>query len=222
MNIVKLNTKGITHLVVLAVAVAVVIGGIGVAVFKASHHSTNLSNAATHHSSSQQSKLNSDASHASAITPAATPSASSVKPTTTTKSPAKTTGSSGSSSSSTTQTQTTPPPPPPTPVVTCLTTAISNLDNGASVNITSSAVTVPGPVGDATARPIVFSCNGQSYFAYHQGSAANFNTPAATTANTMAYPAASGSYTLTQAHLDKAGNLVDEDENGSQVGYSTY
>jgi hypothetical protein len=116
------------------------------------------------------------------------------------------------------------PAPNPTPVATPLSTLISlitNLDKGSQANITASAVTVPGPVNDATARPLVFTLSGQVYFAYRQGTAPDFSTSADETANTMAIVKVSGSIpSLVQAHLNKAGTLVDPNSMGNLVGYS--
>jgi len=81
---------------------------------------------------------------------------------------------------------------------------------------------IPGPISDATGQPIVFTANGQTYFAYTQEQQPNFNTTPAQTASTMAIvaePAADSGVALSQAHLDKTGILVDEDE--LAVGYSS-
>lgn len=112
-----------------------------------------------------------------------------------------------------------PASPTQTPL-SALTTLVENLEKGSPVNITASNVSVPGPVSTAQARPIVFSVNNQTYFAYRQGQAPNFTTTPSVTANSMAIVVATGSPSLVQAHLDKAGNLVDPNISNTLVGYS--
>jgi hypothetical protein len=115
----------------------------------------------------------------------------------------------------------TPPTPSETPL-SALTAVITYLEEGQSADITASSVVIPGPIGDATGQPIVFIANNQTYFAYTQEQEPNFNTTPAQTAATMAIvvePAADSGVTLSQAHLDKTGLLVDENE--LAVGYST-
>jgi hypothetical protein len=213
MNIRKLNNRGVAHLLIIVVVVVVVITGAGILVFKDSRSHSNLDNQTSRTGTHKQAKVSSSASSTSGVAPATgspTPIVS-----TTPKATSK-----SSTSSSTSHAAAPSPTSTPVSISTCLTNVISGLDNGDSVNITSTAITVPGPISDATGRPIVFKCNGKTYFAYHQGSAANFSASASTVASTMAYPSASGSYSLTTAHLDKSGNLVDESFSGYLVGYS--
>ena len=101
-----------------------------------------------------------------------------------------------------------------------LTTLVASLQKGGQANVTAAAVTVPGPITNASARPLVFTVNGVIYFAYTQGSAPNFNHTSAAVAKTFAIvPATVKSPKLIGAHLDKLNNLVDA--NFKLAGYST-
>ena len=132
-----------------------------------------------------------------------------------------TTGSSASTPTSSSTTTTTAPTPTVTPL-SALTTIITNLNNNTAqaAQVTSTSVDVAGPIGTAHARPIVFSVNGTVYFAYTQGTKPKFSQTAAQTAGSMAITTGSLSgLSLLQAHIDKSGNLVDE--NFVAVGFST-
>ncbi|MDB5170715.1 MAG: hypothetical protein JWO35_409 [Candidatus Saccharibacteria bacterium] len=143
--------------------------------------------------------------------------------------PATSTGSNTTSRSSTATTAkpSTPvaSPSPSTPAaqtqtpLSVLTAIIANLQNGISADVTASTIAVPGPIGTAQARPIVFTANGQAYFAYTQGQKPNFNMTPSQTASTMAIVTASQNVAFVKAHLDKLNNLVDPDI--TAVGYST-
>jgi hypothetical protein len=119
------------------------------------------------------------------------------------------------------------PAPSPPPVQTqtplsVLTGIIAGLNNGQEAEITAVNVALAGPVSTGQGQPLVFTASGQTYFAYTQEQAPNFNTTAAQTASTMAIvpePAADSGVALTQAHIDKGNLLVDENEEG--VGYCT-
>lgn len=116
----------------------------------------------------------------------------------------------------------TPSPVPTQTPLSALTTVIDNLESGQSADITLNAVLIPGPITDATGQPIVFTANGQTYFAYTQEQEPNFNTTPSQTASTMAIvpePATDNDLVLSLANLDKSGILVDE--NGLAVGYSS-
>ena len=116
----------------------------------------------------------------------------------------------------------TTPTPPQTPL-SALTTVISDLESGQSVNITASSVVIPGPISDATGQPIVFVANNQTYFAYTQEQEPDFiNATPAQTASTMAIvsePESDSGIALSPAYLDKGGILVNPDQ--VAVGYST-
>ena len=107
---------------------------------------------------------------------------------------------------------------PQTPLST-LTTIITNLDNGVSTQVTASPVTIPGPIGDATGQPIVFTVSGHTYYAYRQEQEPDFSTTAAQTASTMAIVNGTKGISLTPAYIDKGGILVDPDNQA--VGFST-
>jgi hypothetical protein len=145
------------------------------------------------------------------------------KVTTTTSPPAASTSTTTPTTTTTTSTTSSSPTPQPTAQtpLSALTAIITGLDNGTGfANVTSTSVTVPGPISNAQARPIVFTVNGQTYFAYTQGQEPNFNTTPAQTANSMAVVSATVSNpSLTQGHIDKTNLLVDENEEA--VGYST-
>lgn len=227
MTITKSDNQGFAHYVLIAgLVVIVAVGGAGYGVFKAhekSNSKSSLSSSGKSYSSQSQLSSNDQAksgattvntSSSSSSTPATSSSSSSKS--TTSKTPTTSTSkgsSSGSGSSSSTTTKPTVTP------LSALTTLIAGLQSGNNINVTASSVTVAGPVGNASARPIVFTANGVSYFAYHQGSAADFTQSAATVAGTMAITQASGSPALAPAYLDKSADLVDA--SSSVVGYST-
>lgn len=116
----------------------------------------------------------------------------------------------------------TPPPVQPQTPLSVLTSVIAGLGNGQATQTTTANVAIPGPISTTQGRPIVFTANGQTYFAYTQGQKPNFNTTPAQTASTMAIvaePASDSGVTLTSAYLDKGSILVDPDQ--TAVGYST-
>jgi cytoskeletal protein RodZ len=137
------------------------------------------------------------------------------------------TASNPSPKTATTKTSTngTPVAPTPTPIaaqtpLSVLTAIIADLEKGISANVTLNSVTVPGPIGNATARPLVFTFDGQQYFAYTQGTAPNFSLTAAQTANTMAIVKATvNNPPLITAYIDKSNNLTDP--NFHLDGFST-
>jgi hypothetical protein len=128
---------------------------------------------------------------------------------------------SGSTSSSVVTT--TSPSQPQTQTQTplsVLTAIISSLETGGSVEVAAVNTEIPGPISDATGRPIVFTVGEQTYFAYSQEQGPNFTTTPADTASSMAIvPTNDSSISLTTAHLEKGSVLVDQNE--VAVGYST-
>lgn len=110
-----------------------------------------------------------------------------------------------------------------TTALKALTKDITKLDNGGTVDVTSLEVKIPGPINGASGNPIIFE-NGKGgtyYAAYTQEGEPNFHLSPEKTASTMAIVDLGSSYLtpLTEAHLDKTGILVNEDE--IPVGYST-
>lgn len=103
-----------------------------------------------------------------------------------------------------------------------LTKVIDGLEQGKPVNISVNPVELPGPIDDATARPIVFQSGGQTYFAYRQGKEPDFNKKTATdVAAEMALvkePRDDEGMGTATAVLNKEGVLVDQ--NQQAVGYS--
>lgn len=95
------------------------------------------------------------------------------------------------------------------------------MDKGESTAVTAEKVKVPGSIGEAGAQPIEFNLGNHTYMAYTQEHKPNFNTTPAKTASTMSIVELSSNHeaTITEAHLDKARILVDE--NQKAVGYST-
>jgi hypothetical protein len=234
MKTVKYNSRGFTHTIALVAVVGTVgVGAVGITVAKHSHDAGAKDNIVST-SGSLKSKKKIDASQTSATgltvasttheSPTSTPSTQVAKPAS--KSSTSTAPKSGApSSASGSPAPSASPAPAPAPStsstpMSVLTSLIADLDKGAQVNVTSASVTVAGPISDAHARPIVFTANGQKYYAYRQGSAPDFSTTPAQTANTMAIISASGNSPVVSAHLDKAGNLVDPDISGYMVGYS--
>lgn len=230
MKIKKFNAQGFTHYVALfAMLTVAIVVGVFVVVLKANHKSSTQSNLTTASGNarsksklSSNEKLQSGLSTTDSTSNSALTTPASIPPKTSTSTPAKSsTTTSQSTSNSAPAPAPTPAAPPAQTPLSVLTTLITNLDNGAQVNVTATPVTVPGPISNAQARPIVFTANGQTYFAYHQGSAANFNESASQTAGSMAIVNATvNNPSLVQAHLDKAGNLVDPNISGTLVGYS--
>jgi len=208
-NKTKLNCKGFTHIEI-AMSIFVLIGLVGIGAYVYHNENSKKSKSVVLNlKTSSVTKPNTiEKTPATVVQPGTTTSTSS----NITAQSSPPSSSSGSSAPATTPTQT---------PLSALTAIITDLDNGtASANVTASSVTVPGPISNATARPIVFSVNGQTYFAYTQEQEPIFSTSASQTANSMAIVSATvGGPTLTQAHLDKTGILVDENEEA--VGYST-
>lgn len=220
MQLSKLNARGFTHYVIpIALVTVAVIGGAFFLVLKTNHNSSSKSNLTAPSAQNKTSLGSSEKSQSELSTAASASNTSTASPTPSSKS---TTSSTNNSTSDHPTTTPAPSPPPSQTPLSVLTTLITNLDNGAQVNITASAVSVPGPISTAQARPIVFTANGQVYFAYHQGSAANFTTTPSQTANSMAIVNATvNNPSLVQAHLDKSSNLVDPNISSYLVGYST-
>jgi hypothetical protein len=104
-----------------------------------------------------------------------------------------------------------------------LTRVVDSLDNGGQTEVAAHNIQIPGPIGAAEGQPIVFKTEGQTYFAYTQEQGPNFDQKRpADVAGDMAIvkePAADARMPLEEAHLDKRGILVDENQVG--VGYST-
>ena len=129
------------------------------------------------------------------------------------------------STTATTPTSNSNPSPEQTPIATSsplgvLASLIDSIQNGTQGQVTTSSVAVAGPVSTAHARPLVFTAQGKTYYAYTQGVKPNFNQDALKLAQSMAITPLSGTKpALTYAHLDKSGNLVDS--NFALVGYST-
>jgi hypothetical protein len=99
---------------------------------------------------------------------------------------------------------------------------ISSLDKGGAAQVSAEPIDIPGPIGDAQGEPIVFKAGGHNYLAYTQEHEPNFsNAPleVARTMNIVEEPASDVDMPLTEAHLDKTGILVNEDE--AAVGFST-
>lgn len=73
--------------------------------------------------------------------------------------------------------------------------------------------------GTYLGRPIVFTLNGQTYFAYTQDTPPNFGTSPSVTAASMTIVSTSDSgVNLSPAHIDSSDNLINA--NGVEVGYS--
>lgn len=216
----KYSQAGFTTVEIsIVVAVLIIVAGVGIAV--ESHHKPTATINLAESKNTQTSKPTID-------TGSSTPKASTVSTQTTSSSSPKSSSSSTSSSKTTTSSttkQTAPTSQPSTPAPTTtpldeLTSIISGLDAGQSAEVTASNVTIPGPISDATGRPIVFTVNGTTYFAYTQEHVPNLNQSSSQAASTFAIVnATTSAYSLTQSHIDKTGLLVDENSEG--VGYST-
>lgn len=223
MKKIKLNAQGFTHtFVLLAVITVVIIGSVFVTVLNAHKSPNTKANVVTASKNGRKTTISSNERSQSGLS-TASPANTSQNGSVAKSSVATSVNKSGVSAPS--QSKAAPSPAPaPTPSQTplsVLTSLISALDNGSQLNVTASSVSVPGPITSAQARPIVFTANGQVYFAYTQGHAPNFTTSAAQTAGTMAIVNATVSNPpLVQAHLDKAANLVDPNSSGYLVGYS--
>lgn len=226
MKVQKLGTQGFAHVLALgAISGLLIISGVFALVLKAHHNASTKANlAAAHKSSALKGSLNSPSKSNSNLTTTPSQQSASHQASTTTSSTASskpTTSqprSTAAPQASNAPAASTPAPAPATTLST-LTSILTNLKNGSQVNVTASTITVAGPISDAHARPIVFTFNGQTYYAYRQGQPADFTASPSQTANTMAITTGSASVATTQAHLDKAANLVDP--NFQVVGYST-
>jgi cytoskeletal protein RodZ len=220
----RLNSKGFAHHVVLLAIVAVMVtGGVFATVIRVNNNSNAKNSQNTSDGSADsKNKLGADGKSQSELSTAngSDDSANSTTPSSNTPAPTPTT--TPSTPTTTPKNNSTTPSNAPTETpLSVLIALITKLKNGeAGVYITANAVTIPGPINDATARPIVFTANGQKYFAYRQGSAPNFNTSPTETANTMAIVSATGSPSLEDGRLNKVGNLVDQSSMGYLVGYS--
>ncbi len=219
----KLEQQGFTHYIAVAVTMLVfAIGGTFLTVAKANRgHEAKSNLLPSSQQNTNQDKLSSSPGTGQTVPQASSPaksvSASASKPVT---------ASTKTVVTATPKTTYIPPPSSPAPtqsnqaLINALTSLITNMENGSQANVTANNVSVPGPITTAQARPIVFTYNGQTYFAYRQGQPADFNTTPSQTANSMAIVTATvNGAALTQAHLDKANNLVDPDF--QVVGYST-
>lgn len=213
------------YFALLGVLVGAVVVGAFVVVLHSNHKDTN--NATIKTSNQTAAKQSANTTDRSAASTSATPPNTTVVQTptkqTTTKSSTSTATTSPSKTSTSNSTSTAPastPPAAPTPL-SVLTALITSLQNGtAEAQVTASAVAVAGPISTAQARPIVFTANGQTYFAYTQGTAPDFNQSASAVAASMAITTGSTSgVLLVSAGLDKAGKLTSIDY--QYVGYST-
>jgi len=104
-----------------------------------------------------------------------------------------------------------------------LTGIITSLDHGGEARVAANKIAIPGPINEATGRPIVFKVDNQPYFAYTQETRPNFDQKRpADVAGDMAIvrePADDQHIILGYAHLDKTSILVNE--RNMAVGYST-
>jgi hypothetical protein len=224
----KLNTRGFSHhLLLLGIVLTVAVGGVFTMVLKA--HNSKASEQ-TAKSSTTKGKLTTKTKTESGLKlvntgtadKPATPTIAAGANSSTSK---KSSGSSSSTSSGTNiGSGSSTPSSPAAPVITplsALTSIISGLQNGTvQATVPAGNVTVPGPISDAQARPIVFTVNGQRYFAYTQGSKPDFSLSASQLANSMALVPTSTNPSLVWAYIDKAGFLTAYDLSG-YVGFST-
>ncbi len=111
--------------------------------------------------------------------------------------------------------------PTPDQVEQALDNNIANLDNGGHVEVSANNIYLPGAIGTAMGRPLVFSTDGQNYLAYAQGQPLNFNQKQpADVSGAMAIdkePASDKSIPLQNAYLNKEGILVNA--NQTAVGF---
>jgi|GEM_PF-4198882 len=222
----KIGSQGFAHYLALGViVVSLVIVGAFVVVLKANHDNSKA-NVQTASSAGVRTKLNANTQTQTGAASAPITSNTTTSTTPSTKSTTSTKSSTGTTAKTTTPTSGTPssgnttPTPTPTPL-SVLTALISDWESAKSFpSVTANSVTVPGPISNAQARPIVFSADGQTYFAYTQGHWPDFTVTPSQTAGSMAIVTATvSSPSLVQGHLDKANNLVDP--NSVAVGYST-
>ncbi len=103
-----------------------------------------------------------------------------------------------------------------------LTGLVEKLEQGGSVEVAVHDK-LPGAKGFAQGRPIVFKARGHDYLAYTQVHSPDFDQkrPADVVADMaiIREPHADQNIPVTQAHLDKNGLLVNEDQMAN-VGYS--
>jgi hypothetical protein len=104
-----------------------------------------------------------------------------------------------------------------------LTGIVASLDKGGQAKVAAKEIKIPGPINEAKGKPIVFKADGQTYFAYTQETEPNFNQKRpADVEGDMAIvkePTVDDHMPLEYAHLDKIGELVNEDD--ALVGFST-
>ena len=211
-NNIKTNQEGFAHaMIVIAVVVVALIVVIGAIVLR-NNKKSNEKNSITDKTSQTTKDNNSTKTSESKTSPLDAQSTFVSSPTT--SKPA--TPSSGSANPAPATTNTTPAATP----TTALTALVTSIKSGQNGQVTATSVNVPGPITDATARPLVFSVNGAVYFAYKQGSSPNFTQTVSQIVDSMAIVKGSISgISLSNARVDKVGNLVDE--NSSLVGFST-
>jgi hypothetical protein len=103
-----------------------------------------------------------------------------------------------------------------------LTNLVQNLDRGGQVQVAANDIKLAGTVGTAEGKPIVFNSGGRTYLAFTQEQMPDFNQKrAADVVGDMTIvkePSSDIGMPLQDAHLDKTGILVDENE--MAVGYS--
>jgi hypothetical protein len=104
-----------------------------------------------------------------------------------------------------------------------LTGLVEKLDQGGQVKVAAHDIKLAGLTGIAEGKPIVFKAQGHTYLAYTQEQTPNFDQkrPADVTGDMaiIEEPHTDAGMPLQEAHLDKAGILVGENE--MAVGYST-
>ena len=103
-----------------------------------------------------------------------------------------------------------------------LTGIVADLEKGGQVKVPDHNIHIPGPIETSVGRPVVFKDGRQTYFAYTQGQKPNFDQKRpADVAGEMAIikePTTDKHIPLEEAHLNKLGELINENEMG--VGYS--
>lgn len=106
-----------------------------------------------------------------------------------------------------------------------LTTVITKLEKGKSVEVTTKPIELAGSIdGTVEGHPIVFKVGDQTYFAFRQGSKPNFNTSPEETASTMRimdaqFPSDDTKISVTEAHLNEKRVLL-ENRDHTAVGYA--
>jgi cytoskeletal protein RodZ len=204
------NSRGFAHIEILffiGVAVIIAIAGITISKHNASTKSTVPVNTK---------KVTAVVNKPATSTNTTTPKTTTAPATSTNTTTPKTTTAPATSTNTTTPKTTTAPAPAPVPPpaqptqISALTDKVSELLN---TGFLSSAVTVeyvPLYPSGATGRPLVFSFNGQTYFAFTEGYVDGLfrSGSAATIAGQMAIMSASGTYTLTDVSIQKQGNML--------------